>query len=302
MATFLGVQSSSITDLHPHAIALLGVLNATPYEAGKPSHSQGGPAAIRAASEKFSNWLDHFDFDTGNELRGLGKATLHDVGDMTGDPRTPTENREAIRKAVAAMLDLGTTPVVLGGDDSVPIPVLQAYEAYGPIWVVQVDAHIDWREERFGERMGWSSPMRRASEMSWVEGIVQIGARGVGSALRQDIEDAKRWGARIVTAREVFQDGIAAALAGIPKNARVVVSLDLDGLDPAVMPGVMAQVPGGLTYWHIVELFEGLAERARIVGVDVVELAPQRDLGNISALTAARIVMNAIAAIERSSG
>lgn len=224
------------------------------------------------------------------------------MGDIAGDPQAPSENREAIREAVAAILDRGATPVVLGGDDSVPIPVLQAYEAHGPIWVVQVDAHIDWREERFGERMGWSSPMRRASAMGWVEGIVQIGARGVGSALRQDIEDARRWGARIVTARQVFEDGIAPALAGIPQNARVVVSLDFDGLDPAVMPGVMAQVPGGLTYWHIVELFEGLAERTRIVGVDVVELAPQRDLGNISALTAARIVMNAIAAIETSSG
>jgi agmatinase len=302
MTTFLGVPSSSITDLHPQAIALLGVLNATPYEAGKPSHSQDAPAAIRAASEKFSNWLDHFDFDTGHELRGRGKATLHDIGDIAGDPQAPSANREAIRKAVATILHSGATPVVLGGDDSVPIPVLQAYEKDGPIWVVQIDAHIDWREERFGERMGWSSPMRRASEMAWVEGIVQIGARGVGSALRQDLEDAERWGARIVTARQVFEDGIAPVLRNIPQNARVVISLDCDGLDPAIMPGVMAQVPGGLTYWHMVELFEGLAERTRIVGMDIVELAPQRDVGNISALTAARLVMNAIAAIEKSSG
>jgi agmatinase len=302
MTTFLGVPSSSITDLHPQAIALLGVLNATPYEAGKPSHSQDAPAAIRAASEKFSNWLDHFDFDTGHELRGRGKATLHDIGDIAGDPQAPSANREAIRKAVATILHSGATPVVLGGDDSVPIPVLQAYEEDGPIWVVQIDAHIDWREERFGERMGWSSPMRRASEMAWVEGIVQIGARGVGSALRQDLEDAERWGARIVTARQVFEDGIAPVLRNIPQNARVVISLDCDGLDPAIMPGVMAQVPGGLTYWHMVELFEGLAERTRIVGMDIVELAPQRDVGNISALTAARLVMNAIAAIEKSSG
>lgn len=72
--TFLGVQSSALTDLQPHAIALVGVPNATPYEIGKPSHSQGGPAAIRAASEKFGSWLDHYDFDTGSEPCGLGKA------------------------------------------------------------------------------------------------------------------------------------------------------------------------------------------------------------------------------------
>ena len=220
MTTFLNAPAGAPADLGPGAIALLGVSNATPYEAGRPSHSANAPAAMRAASAKVGAWLDHFDFDTGHELGGLGPAVLHDLGDLVGDPWAPADNRAAIRQTVAAILDRGAVPVVLGGDDSVTIPVLHAYQGHGPLWVVQVDAHIDWRDERFGEPMGWSSPMRRASEMAWVDGIVQLGIRGVGSASRGDVEDARRWGAHIVTAREVFAAGVAPCLAPIPENAR----------------------------------------------------------------------------------
>ena len=212
----------------------------------------------------------------------------------------PRENRDAIEAAVRRVLEAGATPLVLGGDDSVPIPVLAAYEQHGPIWIVQVDAHIDWRDERSGERMGWSSPMRRASEMPWVAGIVQIGARGVGSAQLEDVQAARRWGTRLITARQVHEEGISAALEMIPKGVQTFLTLDCDGLDPCVMPAVTAPVPGGLDYWHVVALLEGLAARSRIAGFDLVELTPEKDVNGISALTAARIVTVAIGAIGRS--
>lgn len=179
-----------------------------------------------------------------------------------------------------------------------PIPVLTAFDGHGPLWIVQIDAHIDWRPERFGEPLGWSSPMRRASEMAWVKGIIQIGIRGVGSATPQDVTDARDWGAHIVTAREVHRAGIDAALDALPEGARVLVSLDFDGLDPSVMPGVAALAPGGLTYWQVVEIFERLGQRGRIAGCCFVELMPERDATGISALTGARIIANAIAAVR----
>src|SRR6185369_16761038 len=111
-------------------------------------------------------------------------------------------------------------PVVLGGDDSIPIPVLQAYRDAGPLTVVQVDAHLDWRDEVAGERYGYSSPMRRASEMPWVEQIVQVGMRGVGSARADDVAAAKAWGARIYPAREVHASGVAAVLDAVSAGAR----------------------------------------------------------------------------------
>ncbi len=164
---------------------------------------------------------------------------------------------------------------------------------------MQIDAHIDWRDELHGERYGYSSPMRRASEMQHVAGIVQVGLRGVGSARLPEIEAARDYGSRFVTARQIHAEGIEAALRHIPEGARVVITLDCDGLDPSVMPGVAAPSPGGLSYTQVIDLIAGLGARNRIVGFDLVELYPPADIGALSALTAARLVVNVIAAIVR---
>lgn len=300
MQTFLSVPSISPDRSTAGQIVILGAPEATPYEAGKPSHSREAPSAIRAALARQADWLDHHDFDLGRTLAESHAGQVADAGDLAGSPETPVENRATITEAVGHILANGATPLVLGGDDSVPIPFLAAYADGPPIWVVQIDAHIDWRHERYGETMGWSSPMRRASEMDWVDGMVQIGIRGIGSALPSDLQDATGWGSTIVPARTVHRDGMGAALHHIPTDARVVISLDLDGLDPTVMPGVLARAPGGLTYWQFVDLLDGLAESRVIAGCAIVELAPDRDVTGISALTAARIACNVIDAMQRS--
>ncbi len=165
--------------------------------------------------------------------------------------------------------------------------------------VVQIDAHIDWREERFGERYGFSSPMRRASEMAHVAGMVQVGMRAVGSARRAEVEDALAYGSRFVTARSIHAEGIDAVVAQVPKGARVVVSLDCDSLDPSIMPGVIAPTPGGLTHPQIIDLIAALGHHARIAGFNLVEFYPPADVGNQSALVAARILVNVIGAVVR---
>ncbi len=296
---FLGLELSEMAHIAAGDVVVVGAPHATPYEAAKPSHAHNAPHAIRAASHRFATWHDHYDFDRGGELLAGDRARLRDLGDLDCRPDTPEANRELIRASVASVLERKAVPLVLGGDDSVPIPVFQAYQDHGPIWIVQVDAHIDWRRERYGEAMGWSSTMRRASEMSWVDGIIQVGARGVGSARRSDVEEARRWGAAITTARELLTDGVASALAGVPQDARIIIALDCDAFDPSIMPGVMAHVPGGLSYWQMIELLEVLAERSTIAGCSVVELVPERDIANISALTTARIVCNMIGAVLR---
>lgn len=300
MQTFLSLPAVTPEKAASGQIVILGAPEATPYEPGKPSHSREAPAAIRGAVARYSGWHDHHDYDTGKNLYNPQAGEVVDAGDIAGSPDTPEENRARITQTITRVLNAGATPIVFGGDDSVPTPVFCAYENHGPIWIVQIDAHIDWHKERFGEPLGWSSTMRRASEMAWVEGIVQIGIRGIGSAYPDDVRDAEAWGAKIVTAREVHRSGASTALGHIPAGARVVISLDCDGIDPAFMPGVMAQAPGGLTYWHIIDLFDGLAEHQVIAGCNIVELAPSRDIGGISALTAGRIACNAIDAMHRS--
>lgn len=107
------------------------------------------------------------------------------------------------------------------------------------------------------------------------------------------------YGSRFVTAREVHALGVEDALRHIPEGARVVVTFDCDSLDPGIMPGVAARTPGGLTYTQIIDLIAGLGKRARIAGFDLVELYPPADIDGLSALTAARLLVNVIGAVVR---
>ncbi|RUY47309.1 agmatinase, partial [Mesorhizobium sp. M7A.F.Ca.CA.001.13.2.1] len=128
---------------------------------------------------------------------------------------------------------------------------------------------------------------------------VQVGLRSVGSARITEIEAARRHGSRFVTAREVHAQGVEAALRHIPEAARVVVTLDCDSLDPSIMPGVAARTPGGLTYTQVIDLIAGLGKRARIAGFDLVEFYPPADIDGLSALTAARLLVNVVGTVVR---
>jgi len=294
-ATFLGLPRGELATLATD-IALLGAPIATPYPA-LGTYAAGAPAAIRAGLGDYVGALGHHDFDLGGTV--LEGARAVDCGDLEGDAGDPPGNRARIEGAVRAILDAGAVPVVLGGDDSVPIPVFAAFSGRGPFTVLQIDAHIDWRDEVGGERMGLSSTMRRASEMPFVERIVQVGARALGSARPSDYADARAFGAAIFPAREVHARGIGAVLDRIPEGAEVLVTVDCDGLDPAVMPAVIGPAPGGLSYWQTLELMHGVAAKARIAGFDLVEFMPARDPHGLAALTAARLVANAIGLIAR---
>lgn len=295
--TFMGLPRAHLDALEADVV-ILGAPSATPYGATGP-YSAGAPQAIRNAVARHASALSHMDFDQGGPIGADGRKIIADAGDLAWDETDFVANRQRIREAVAAILAAGAVPVVLGGDDSIPIPVFQAYERHGPLTILQIDAHIDWRDEIGGERLGLSSNMRRASEMAWVERIVQIGQRGIGSARPTDVADARAWGARLISGREVHQSGIRAALEAIPASASVYINLDVDALDPSIMPAVIGPAPGGLSYWDVVGLIDGVAAKARIAGFSIVELAPERDLNGLSALTAARIVANVLGRCAR---
>jgi agmatinase len=141
--------------------------------------------------------------------------------------------------------------------------------------------------------------MRRASEMSWIERIILVGQRGVGSARPDDYEMALDRGVRFVQAREVHENGVRRALDLVPPGANVIITLDCDALDPSIMPAVIGRAPGGLSYWQTLGLIEGVAEKARIAAFDIVEFMPSRDVDGLSALTAGRIVANVIGLLTR---
>jgi agmatinase len=278
---------------------LFGAPHATPYQGIDNKAYASAPDALRKAMQEDSRWLDHWDFDLDGPLLGDGRFNLLDAGNLATSPLDGAGNRAMIRQATSTIVQAGAVPIMLGGDDSTPIPFLEAIAPLGPVTVVQVDAHIDWRDERREERFGFSSTMRRASEMDHVAGIVQVGIRGVGSARRQEVETARNWGARIVTASDMHARGIPAVMEHIPAGANCVMTLDCDALDSAIMPAVMAPSPGGLSYAQVIDLIAAVTAKSRLVAFDMIEFVPERDINGTASFTAARIIANVIGRLAR---
>lgn len=171
--------------------------------------------------------------------------------------------------------------------------MLAGFERHGPVTVVQVDAHVDWADQLRGTGLGYGSPMRRAAGMPWVTAMLQVGIQGLGSGEAWQHDDARAWGSHIVTSREWRRLGADAALDRLPDkgaDGRFVLSVDCDGLDPALFPAVAMPTPGGLAYEDVLDLLHGLAARGRIVGAVIAEYVPDcDDPHRTCALTAARL-------------
>jgi agmatinase len=192
----------------------------------------------------------------------------------------------------------GTQIFALGGDHGVTIPLLDALDVVGEtVHVFHVDAHLDWRVEIDGVARGYSSPLRWASNKQQVTGMTQVGMRQTGSARRPEVEAARAYGSHIFPAEELHEKGWTPVLATIPKGSAVYITIDADGMDPTEMPAVMAPSPGGILYREIAPILRRIARAHRVVGMDMVEVAPSYDSANgITAITAGRLVMNVLGA------
>lgn len=297
--TFFGLPACADLSALEAPAALIGVPGASPYRSVGP-YCRNGPAALRAATAPIGGLGDRHDFDLGGPVFPAGTRPAVDAGDLPFHETDFAANRAAIRAATAAVLARGAVPVLIGGDDSIPIPMLEALGAVTDrLTVLQIDAHIDWRDEHMGERFGLSSTMRRASEMAHVAKIVQVGARGLGSARAGDVAAAAAFGAEIVTADRLRAEGAAAALARIPEGADIAICFDADAFDPSLVPGVIGRTPGGLTYADALALLRGAAARGRIAAMDFVEFMPERDVDGIGALTLGRTILTALGLVAR---
>jgi agmatinase len=197
------------------------------------------------------------------------------------------------------VLEAGAFPLVVGGDDSIPIPVFAAFEGRGPVNVLHVDAHLDFRHERGGVTHGYSSVIRRIREMSHTGRIVQVGLRGVGSARAQEVGDALAAGNVLIRADDVHEHGPDLVIGQLPDDAPWWVTIDLDGLDPSIAPGVGWPQPGGLTFWQIATILRSLAGEGRMIGIDLVEHAPAFDVRQLTLLTMTRLLLNVIGFASR---
>lgn len=305
--TFLGPHRD-IAAVQAGDIAVFGAGHGTPYPADDDigyaldTGSADAPAAIRRGAVQSSSNLDHWNYDLGGPLFGDGPVRLVDCGDVATTADDGAGNRAGIEAATRALVARGAVPVLLGGDDSVPIPFHRGFAEAGPLAILQIDAHIDWRDSIGGERDGYSSTMRRASELPFVRSIVQVGARGVGSARRQEVEAAAAWGARILPAETFRRDGIEAVLRALPEDLPVLIALDLDAFDPSLVPAVNAPTPGGPLFPEVAALVRHVAATRPVLGVSVVELVPKLDATGVSAMVAARFVLNVVGAMVRRGG
>ena len=258
-----------------------------------------GPRGIREASTLFSfghaGAYDHEDDITYLEAE---KIRIVDIGDAD-IVHTDTEQSHAnIEAGVRAILAAGAIPVVLGGDHSVNIPCINAFSDQAPFHLIQIDAHLDFVDVRHGVRYGHGNPMRRAAEKPYVTGLSQIGIRNVSSTAKDGYEAARAMGSDIQSVRQFRALGVAGMLDRIPAGARYYVTIDIDGFDPSIAAGTGTPSHGGFTYYEILEFLDGLTKRGAIIGVDLVEVAPDYDPSGSTTTLAAQLLLNLIGRIH----
>jgi agmatinase len=279
-------------------VAVIGIAHSEPYAGDEqPNDQSRAPDAIRAASGLFSyGGRAHYDFDLGTDLAAVLPRRCIDCGNLGRGEETYDAYAGRVTDALATLWRGGAQVFVLGGDHGVTIPALDALEVLGRrVYIVHIDAHLDWRREVGGVRRGYSSPLYWASTKRCVAGMTQLGLRGTGSARRGEVDAALAYGSRLYSAAEVHAEGLGRALDSIPRDLPLYITIDADGLDPAVMPGIMAPAPGGLTAAQVLPLLATLARRQPVLGMDVVEIAPRYDAANaITCITAGRLIVTVL--------
>ena len=265
----------------------------TQYRAG----ARFGPRSIREASTLFS--FGHAGaYDHEDDVTYLpGSVKIVDIGDAD-IVHTDTEQSHAnIEYGVRKILASRALPVVLGGDHSINIPCIRAFDDQEPFHLVQIDAHLDFVDERHGVRHGHGNPMRRAAEKDYVTGLSQIGIRNVSSTAKEGYDDARAMNSDIVSVRQMRKIGVEGMLERIPEGARYYITIDIDAFDPSIAPGTGTPSHGGFLYYEILELIDGLTKRGTVIGLDLVEVAPEYDASGSTSTLAAQLLLNTIGRI-----
>ncbi len=286
-------------------IAIIGLHYVSSYPdisttAATHADSASAPDAIRRQSSIFVDHLDHYDFNFDDVLLANRQVRIVDCGDVNKPVKGEPQNPRDITNAIRTILTRGAIPIAIGTDEGGFIPFARAYDDYHPLCVVHFDAHIDWRDERHGVKDGYSSVMRRASEMPWIESMVQIGMRGIGSARQQEIDDALSFGSVFIRARDIHQKGINECSQMIPPATNYLITIDSDALDIAIAPGVLFPSPGGLTFEEITDLVQQISLKGQIAGLSLFEVRPEHDINGLTDSTAAQMIVNFIGTIVRS--
>ena len=277
-------------------VAVMGA----PFDFGSQfrTGSRMGPRGIREASTLFSfGHAGAYDFEDDVTYLPSDSTRIVDIGDADIIHTDTIKSHSNIKFGVKKILAANAIPVVMGGDHSINIPCIDAFENEEPFHLIQIDAHLDFVDERHGVKYGHGNPMRRASEKGYVSGMTQIGIRNVSSTAKEGYVDAREKGSKIFSVRHVRQMGLNKILDEIPKGKRYYITIDIDAFDPSIASGTGTPSHGGFYYYEVLELIDGIIKQGSVVGLDLVEVAPDYDVTNSTSTLAAQLLMNTIGRI-----
>jgi agmatinase len=274
-------------------IAVVGV----PFDSGV-SYRPGarfGPAHIREASRLLR------PYNPAQDVFPFGSQQVADAGDISANPFDISVAVAEIEAGARLLGEHADRLVVMGGDHTIALPLLRvAHAQHGPLAVLHFDAHLDTWDTYFGAPLTHGTPFRRASEEGLIdlEASMHVGIRGPLYS-KDDLADDSRLGFAVITSEFVEENGVEAAIERIRArvgHAPLYISIDIDVLDPAHAPGTGTPEAGGLTSRELLRMLRGLAD-LRIVGADVVEVAPAYDHAQVTAVAASHVVYELLSAM-----
>ena len=264
-------------------IALIGI----PYDGGATYRSgpRFGPRNVRAQSCMIRPWNPVLNVDP------FSKWRVGDYGDLSVNPLSLDDTFKRITSQLNAVLAAGARALCVGGDHSILLPILRSvHKKFGPVALVQFDAHNDTWGGYFGSPHSHGTPVRRAVEEGLLIEVLQVGLRGQ-VYYKDDFEFGRKHKFSVITAEEFHRGGLT-PVAKVLKRFRgkpVYLTLDIDVVDPAFAPGTGTPQVGGLSSFQILELMRSLKGQS-LVGADLVEVSPPYDNGEITSLLAANLL------------
>lgn len=296
---FADIATFMRTRRHPVDPAVDVGLVGVPFDLGLNyrAGARDGPAGVRSASRIIRR------MHPVSGIKPFEICNVADLGDAPVNPMNKDRSIEMIEGFFAELKGAGIVPIAIGGDHTIPLPILRALAKDRPVGVLHFDAHADTLDELCGSKINHATFMRRGHEEGLVDAkrVIQVGLRG-SRFDEHDIQYGYDVGYSIITMDEYEAMGRAAAIERIDQvlgEGPVYISLDIDGLDPAFLPGTGVPEIGGLTPRDTQVILRSLQGR-ELVGADISEISPCFDPTGITCITVANLMFEMLCVIAES--
>ncbi len=295
---FCGIRTFMRQPLHDNSEPADATLIGIPFDSGvsyRPG-SRFGPAAIREASTLLKSYCPVLDVDISKWI------TVSDSGDIDTIPGYMAESLDKMTSALEPFFKSDTTPVIMGGDHTITLGILRAvHKVMGPVALAHFDAHSDTIPEYFGKPYNHGSPFYHAIKEGLIipQNSIQVGIRGPLYS-RDALDWPKKQGLKILMGEDVHRLGLTEVIEIVMKRIAdkpVYVSFDIDFLDASCAPGTGTPEVEGFSTYEGLSLMRGICPFCKTVGMDLVEVLPDKDPSGITALAGASVIHSFLASL-----